>query len=1062
MSSILEGIRTTNNILTESCHGLDRNQRIIVEGIYNEFKYIVEATLTADQINQLFTNIEQGATAAGGNRTMLGKGIDAGKAVNQAINNVGKWLQDTKPVQAFDQKYEDLKTKISAKFPGLEKNLTAMGTWAKENPGKTAAIIGVLTTIAALAGGPAGGAIAGQILRGTTELLKGEKISTAVGKGVKTAAIGALAGYGIDKIGDMLSGGVRMVADNLFPGARKLNLSFSAYGTGPSTFQNIPNVVGRAEDLSPIQSAFNSAAKAWSDGDYSKAASLFQQAKDAAAKLSDPQFVAQLAKDQESRKAIISGAKGIMQASDAFAAAAQGAASGAGEGGLKKKTAESRTLTEREVRVLFEGVMSWLGKKATNLTTKVTADKLMSAWKKAGSPTDSDQIVPILTQNGVSQDVIDAAFKQLKVPASQQTPQPNAQAAQPAATPQPTASAPAAPAAQPAAQPAQKPGAVNKTPSKPNAPTAGARTQKGAFAYNPLAEGDFEVHVPGFGTVPLEMLKRHVKELSKDFNGMIQSEEFIKAAHKTEQFYNALFALSKAMKAKSVEEGYSAGITGGSGLGIEKSPMEKVIEKPLGEAFRYYYPGATKARIKKKVKKFKHGVTGFEEDIAEGEVVSLQARKTPLVIAGNPYDWDIYDLRTNKMVANILGGDRHDKPLYEIRINSNGMTRTTRMLPTYVLKAGPNNNPPYKAYELEAPSEVDKIEKSPGPGGTTKLKPDTMDVFSHIAKQTAKGRYYGYNLILVEEGLDQYEIIEKALGAKIMEIDDAMELGYTDWNEDDGSGYPILYLGNQKNEGYTAGLDEKINTPGGMGQSYRKFTPKSAGADATKADKEDILQEYDTKTIDSVVERLPKGLTVNNFTHPAFKEFLYQKYHDKVKADWDKLWPFFSKEYKEKHGIKEYKQNPYQIVSGDSDFFDHMLVVIPKGLNASELYKQAFKEFLYKKFADREWADFKKNRFTYWDAYQKIGGDKKEKKFFGLFDEEQLDELSPETLARYKKAAGADASKADKEGDFERGNKRFSGIVRATKKEFDKPTKESSIMKGLQNEVKRNESLKGK
>ena len=69
-------------------------------------------------------------------------------------------------------------------------------------------------------------------------------------------------------------------------------------------------------------------------------------------------------------------------------------------------------------------------------------------------------------------------------------------------------------------------------------------------------------------------------------------------------------------------------------------------------------------------------------------------------------------------------------------------------------------------------------------------------------------------------------------------------------------------------------------------------------------------------------------------------------------------------------------------------------------------------------------------------------------------NEEQLNELSPETLARYKKAAGADASKADKEGDFERGNKRFSGIVRATKKEFDKPTKESSIMKGLQAEEK--------
>ena len=59
---------------------------------------------------------------------------------------------------------------------------------------------------------------------------------------------------------------------------------------------------------------------------------------------------------------------------------------------------------------------------------------------------------------------------------------------------------------------------------------------------------------------------------------------------------------------------------------------------------------------------------------------------------------------------------------------------------------------------------------------------------------------------------------------------------------------------------------------------------------------------------------------------------------------------------------------------------------------------------------------------------------------------EQLDELSPELLARYKKAAGADASKADKEGDFERGNKRFSGIVRATKKEFDK---KSGVMEGI-------------
>jgi|GEM_PF-1024131 len=45
-------------------------------------------------------------------------------------------------------------------------------------------------------------------------------------------------------------------------------------------------------------------------------------------------------------------------------------------------------------------------------------------------------------------------------------------------------------------------------------------------------------------------------------------------------------------------------------------------------------------------------------------------------------------------------------------------------------------------------------------------------------------------------------------------------------------------------------------------------------------------------------------------------------------------------------------------------------------------------------------------------------------------------ERSIERLAKYKKAAAADAKMADAEEDFERGNKRFKGINRATKKQF--------------------------
>ena len=56
-----------------------------------------------------------------------------------------------------------------------------------------------------------------------------------------------------------------------------------------------------------------------------------------------------------------------------------------------------------------------LGQKArqvgTNITTKVTADKLMKAWNKAGKPTDSVQIAQFLTSQGIQGAVMQQAFQ---------------------------------------------------------------------------------------------------------------------------------------------------------------------------------------------------------------------------------------------------------------------------------------------------------------------------------------------------------------------------------------------------------------------------------------------------------------------------------------------------------------------------------------------------------------------------------------------------------------------------------------------------------------------------
>jgi hypothetical protein len=50
-----------------------------------------------------------------------------------------------------------------------------------------------------------------------------------------------------------------------------------------------------------------------------------------------------------------------------------------------------------------------------NLTTKITADKLMSAWKSAGSPTDSVEVKSFLQKQGVDATIIDPAMKAVGV-----------------------------------------------------------------------------------------------------------------------------------------------------------------------------------------------------------------------------------------------------------------------------------------------------------------------------------------------------------------------------------------------------------------------------------------------------------------------------------------------------------------------------------------------------------------------------------------------------------------------------------------------------------------------
>jgi hypothetical protein len=64
----------------------------------------------------------------------------------------------------------------------------------------------------------------------------------------------------------------------------------------------------------------------------------------------------------------------------------------------------------------MQKVMGKAGEIGKNLTTKTTASKLMSAWKKAGSPADSDTLADFLKQQGVNDQVIADTYAGMQLP----------------------------------------------------------------------------------------------------------------------------------------------------------------------------------------------------------------------------------------------------------------------------------------------------------------------------------------------------------------------------------------------------------------------------------------------------------------------------------------------------------------------------------------------------------------------------------------------------------------------------------------------------------------------
>lgn len=344
---------------------------------------ISEAQLTPQQITQLFQQIEQGVTAGGDNRTLLGKGKDVASAVNKAYQELKGKVETSDTMQYFDQKYEEAAAKLKQATggdAGAMKYVEKYRNFAKKHPIAQKFIYGALIAAAGISGAGAGGAAALGLLKMTDKLLQGEKFSKAAIAGAETGAMAYAAG----QIGKTMRGDTTTTSSSMTQSTDGMQATWPTQGVVPS------NVL---KSFPPGQFQY------LQNGDY-------WEVVDAAGNK-----MASFTVDSMSESFVLTSC----QVAALFESIAL-------QEGLWDKF-KTQVLGEPEERAAVkqqfkQGVAKSVGavsqqaqRIGTNLTTKITADKLQKAWKAAGSPTDSEQLQKFLVAQGIDAGIIDSALK---------------------------------------------------------------------------------------------------------------------------------------------------------------------------------------------------------------------------------------------------------------------------------------------------------------------------------------------------------------------------------------------------------------------------------------------------------------------------------------------------------------------------------------------------------------------------------------------------------------------------------------------------------------------------
>ena len=528
--------------------GLDRDASRTYRLWESAGHVLKEFQLDPKQIEQLFAQVEKDATAAGGNRTAIGQGIDtataAGKAIKTAYDDLVDKVQNSAPMQNADAEYDKLTAQLKAATggdAGVMQYVQKYRDFATKHPVAQSFIYAALIAAAGISGAGLGGAAVLGLLKMTDRLLQGDKFSSALGKGAMTGATALAAG----QIGQAVQGtdaalpstpvapdtsAVDAVADTAVDAGKEgaksaastaattraagaaadvtdtaVNVAQEVVkGSGVEMFPGLATDQMANDSIRRIADKIASGSLTQAEMDHLQATQSWIRAQitDAGFNNAPKEFWSyHNLLDKMTRAAdSVTVKESYTRYIDPVLTIRQWAlkeSQGRPRGGVRLTEAGVRRVFDIiETKSLNEGIMDTIKGAAKNvvgkvvqtgknITTKITADKLMKAWVADGSNPDSEAVKGLLVQQGVAQPTIDSAMKAVGIAATPPAAPaaPEATTTAPAAT-KTLATKPAAPAAPATTTPAPAPAApanyggaqkqVTPTMKMPTAPVAKA------------------------------------------------------------------------------------------------------------------------------------------------------------------------------------------------------------------------------------------------------------------------------------------------------------------------------------------------------------------------------------------------------------------------------------------------------------------------------------------------------------------------------------------------------------------------------------------------------------